>query len=121
MRCTKLLPLVLLSSLLAGCIGTNKAYGHLSAANSRLTDDRYANGAIGVALWIVPLYPVSIAADILVFNTVEFWSGKSWLSDPEPMRPMTPPAETAPKQEEPKQEAPKQEPAKAEPAPAEKK
>lgn len=104
MRIHNLLPVVLLSCLATSCIGTNKAYGHLSAANSRLTEDRHVNGAIGVAFWIVPLYPVSIAADILVFNTVEFWSGKSWLSDPEPMRPMTPPADTAPKQEEKKEE-----------------
>lgn len=60
---------------LSGCVGSNAVTGHLMAFNVKAVDNRYARG--GLNMLLAPVYGLTIAADAIVFNSVEFWSGKN--------------------------------------------
>jgi hypothetical protein len=69
------------------CIGPNNAYGSVHAWNSRLSDSKYLNELAFLGLHIVPVYPLALFGDYLVFNSVEFWTGDNWISKPEAFKP----------------------------------
>lgn len=83
----KKLPIVLalVATLgVSGCIGQYNAFRTIQSWNTRATDNKWANSVINVAFWVVPVYPLALAGDFFVFNTVEFWSGKNPLDSPQP-------------------------------------
>lgn len=59
--------------LLASCLGPNKTFHSVHEWNKEFSDNRWANEAMHVALWIVPVYQISLLADILVVNSIEWW------------------------------------------------
>ena len=59
--------------LLASCLGPNKTFHSVHDWNNEFSDNRWANEAMHVALWIVPVYQISLLADILVVNSIEWW------------------------------------------------
>lgn len=72
--------LTLLGSFtLTSCIGsfalTNKLLGW-----NRQIGPKFVNELVFVAFWILPVYEVSALADVLVINTIEFWSGRNPVS-----------------------------------------
>ncbi len=68
---------VLVASLsLQSCIGSFSLFNKLLAWNERI-DNKFVNELVFFAFWIVPVYEVSALADILVLNSIEFWSGNS--------------------------------------------
>lgn len=60
----------------SSCIGsfalTNKLLGW-----NRQIDSKFVNELVFVAFWILPVYEVSALADLLVINSIEFWSGNN--------------------------------------------
>lgn len=69
--------LLLAGSLtLPSCIGsfalTNKLLGW-----NRQVGSKFVNELVFVAFWILPVYEVSALADVLVINSIEFWSGSN--------------------------------------------
>jgi hypothetical protein len=60
---------------LSGCVGSNAVTGHLMVFNVKAVDNRYARG--GLNMLMAPAYALTVAADAIVFNSVEFWSGKN--------------------------------------------
>lgn len=62
--------------LMSSCIGSfsltksvmdwNKSVGH-----------KFVNEIVFVAFWILPVYEVTAIADLLVLNSIEFWSGEN--------------------------------------------
>lgn len=44
---------------------------------NRNIDSKFVNELVFVAFWIVPVYEISALADILVLNSIEFWSGSN--------------------------------------------
>lgn len=62
------------SLLFSSCIGSFKLTNGLLSWNRSL-DNKFVNELVFVAFCIVPVYGVSILADALVLNTIEFWSG----------------------------------------------
>lgn len=80
--------LVLGTTLVAtSCIGPNNAYEQVHSWNSRLSDSKFVNELAFLGLHIVPVYPVCMFGDYLLFNSVEFWTGTNWIAKPEPFRP----------------------------------
>lgn len=59
---------------LSSCIGSFKLSHKLLAWNQTI-GNKFVNELVFIAFWILPVYEVSGLADILVLNTVEFWSG----------------------------------------------
>lgn len=61
---------------LNSCIGSFALTNKLLAWN-RTIDNKFVNELVFFAFWIVPVYEVSSLADVLVLNSIEFWSGES--------------------------------------------
>ncbi|MGY0617285.1 DUF3332 domain-containing protein [Vibrio sp. FJH11] len=63
---------------LSGCVGSNAVTGYVMGFNLKAVDNRYARG--GLNMLMAPVYGVAIAADYIVFNSLEFWTGKNPLN-----------------------------------------
>jgi fatty acid-binding protein DegV len=73
----KIVKIALTSSLamgltagLSGCIGSNAVTANVMKFNIEVVDNRYARA--GVNLLLAPVYGITMAADYIVFNSIEF-------------------------------------------------
>lgn len=64
------------SLLFSSCIGSFGLFNKLLAWNQTI-DNKFVNELVFFALWIVPVYEVAMLADLLVLNSIEFWSGEN--------------------------------------------
>lgn len=65
-----------LSLLTSSCIGSFSLTNKLLSWN-RGVSNKFVNELIFFAFWILPVYEVSALADVLVLNSIEFWSGNN--------------------------------------------
>lgn len=73
---------VALVLLLAGSIMSTSCIGSFALSNKLLAwnkqvGSKFVNELVFFAFWILPVYEVSILADVLVLNSIEFWSGNN--------------------------------------------
>ena len=61
---------------LTSCIGSFSLTNRLLAWNKTI-GNKFVNELVFVAFWILPVYEISGLADILVINSIEFWSGSN--------------------------------------------
>ena len=66
--------------LLACSISFQSCIGSFSLTNKVLTwnrqvSNKFVNELVFFAFWVLPVYEVTMAADLLVINSIEFWSG----------------------------------------------
>ncbi len=61
----------------AGCFGRFALTRKIYTWNDGATDNHVAKSIIMLGLVIIPVYPLSMLADWLIFNTVEFFSGSN--------------------------------------------
>lgn len=61
----------------AGCYGTYGASRKLNAWNGTVSSNKVARSAVHLALWIIPVYELAFVGDFLIFNNVEFLTGKN--------------------------------------------
>ncbi|MFQ0977982.1 DUF3332 family protein [Vibrio campbellii] len=71
----KVIGFSLLAASLSGCVGSNAVTGKLMKFNVEVVDNRYARA--GVNFLLAPVYGITTAADYVVFNSLEFWTGKN--------------------------------------------
>lgn len=64
------------SIMCSSCIGSFKLWNGLLEWNKGI-GNKFVNELVFVALNIVPVYGIAGFADILVLNTIEFWSGSN--------------------------------------------
>ncbi|MCF0185449.1 MAG: DUF3332 domain-containing protein [Bacteroidaceae bacterium] len=64
------------SMMLSSCIGSFALFNKLKDWNSNISS-KFVNELVFFAFWIVPVYEVSLLADALVINSIEFWSGSN--------------------------------------------
>lgn len=64
-----------LAGALSGCVGSNAVTTKLMEFNVKAVDNRYARG--GLNMLLAPIYGLTMSADVFVFNSLEFWSGKN--------------------------------------------
>lgn len=67
------------SMLTTSCIG-NFALTHKVLDWNNKIGNKFLNELVFIAFWIIPVYEVSALADVVVFNSIEFWSGSSPLA-----------------------------------------
>ena len=60
-----------------GCLGTNQTFEGLRDWNTEVTDNEWANEGIFLGLNIIPVYPFAYLADVIVFNSIEFWTDEN--------------------------------------------
>lgn len=74
----RLIPVALIAAIslpmFTSCIGSFALTNKLLAWN-KTVGNKVVNELVFVAFWILPVYEVSALADILVINSIEFWSG----------------------------------------------
>lgn len=64
------------SIMCSSCIGSFKLWNGLLEWNKSL-GNKFVNELVFIALNIVPVYGIASFADILVLNTIEFWTGSN--------------------------------------------
>lgn len=64
------------SILFSSCIGSFKLWNSLKDWNQGVSN-KFVNELVFVAFNIVPIYPIAYLADVLVLNSIEFWSGSN--------------------------------------------
>lgn len=62
------------SMTFSSCIGSFALTNKVLAWNQTI-DNKFVNEVVFIALHIVPVYEISVLADALVINSIEFWSG----------------------------------------------
>ena len=78
----------LLASLLAlglfgsSCLGPDNLYRSLKNWNAEISDQDWLNEVVFVGMNIIPVYWFALAGDVLIFNTVTYWSGSDTIKDP---------------------------------------
>lgn len=60
--------------LLSSCIGSFALTNKIKAWNESV-GDKFANELVFVCMHIIPIYPITIFADAVVLNSIEFWTG----------------------------------------------
>jgi len=68
------------SVLLSGCLGQNALFNKVQDWNASATDEKFINQGISFAFWFIPVYGLTLFADVVVLNSVEFWTGTNPVS-----------------------------------------
>jgi len=62
------------SMMMQSCIGSFALFNKVKNWNDHV-GDKFVNELVFVAMWILPVYELSFAADLFILNSIEFWSG----------------------------------------------
>ncbi len=73
-----------LGLLLPGCLGPNNLQNSLQNWNADVTDQDWLAETIYIGLHILPVYPIAYLGDVVVVNTIDYWSGANPINDPGP-------------------------------------
>lgn len=66
--------------LSTSCLGSFHAVSSLKQWNDGISDNKFVNNLLFWAMTIVPVYPIFVLGDVVVFNLIEFWSGSNPLA-----------------------------------------
>lgn len=76
----RLIPVALIAAIsipvFTSCIGSFALTNKLLSWNQSL-GSKIVNELVFIGFWILPVYEVSALADVLVINSIEFWSGSN--------------------------------------------
>jgi hypothetical protein len=67
------------SVMFTSCIGSFGLSNKILSWNKEL-GNKFVNEVVFLALWIVPVYQFSMFADMIVLNSIEFWTGSNPVS-----------------------------------------
>lgn len=67
------------SLTLTSCLGSFSLTNRVIAWNQQVSN-KFVNELVFFAFWILPVYEVTALADLLVINSIEFWSGNNPMS-----------------------------------------
>jgi hypothetical protein len=81
----KILLIVLAVTMLSGCMGHGALTQKVVIMNLKATEHKWGREGIFLGLWIVPVYPICFFLDIIIFNSIEFWSGENSLNGKSPV------------------------------------
>ncbi len=71
-----LLCLCMLVSL-SGCIGSFNLTRTLYSFNDEVSENQWTQELVFLGLAVIPVYAVSLFGDLLLFNSIEFWTGNN--------------------------------------------
>ncbi|MCP3698820.1 MAG: DUF3332 domain-containing protein [Aliivibrio sp.] len=67
---------------LTGCMGQMGVTQLVTFGNLKAVDNRY--GRAGLYILLAPVYGITAAADLFIFNSIEFWTGKNIITGKSP-------------------------------------
>lgn len=68
----------------SSCLGPDNAYNSLKNWNAELSDVDAVNEIVFLGLTIIPVYGIASLLDVLIFNTIGYWTSSDVISDPGP-------------------------------------
>lgn len=68
------------SFLFSSCIGSFALSNKVLSWNQQI-GNKFVNEIVFFGFWILPVYEITMLADIVILNTVEFWSGNNPIAD----------------------------------------
>lgn len=77
----RLVAAVAVVTLASACMGSFVLTKGLYNWNDHVTGSKVVNNIIFWALNILPIYSLAVTGDAVIFNTIEFWTGKNLLAD----------------------------------------
>lgn len=66
--------------MFSSCIGSFQLTSKFKNVNESI-GSKWVNELVFAACWLFPVYEICILADVLVLNSIEFWSGKKMLAN----------------------------------------
>jgi hypothetical protein len=57
------------------CIGRMATSGLVRNFNLEVTQDQWAREVVFLCLYIIPVYPIAGSIDLIIVNSIEFWTG----------------------------------------------
>ena len=66
--------------MLTGCLGQNALFDTVQDWNATATNNKFVNQGISFVFWWLPVYGLTLLGDIVIFNSIEFWTGTNPLS-----------------------------------------
>lgn len=88
---TRIIAAALAAAMLLGttsCIGSFSLTNRLLSWNKHV-GNKFVNELVFFAFWVLPVYEVTGLADVLVLNSIEFWSGRNPVGDTASTRTVT--------------------------------
>jgi hypothetical protein len=74
----KFIPALLIASvLLAGCTGPFQLTKNLHKWQTNVSEERWTEEVVFLGCVIIPVYELCTLADVLIFNSIEFWGGEN--------------------------------------------
>lgn len=73
---------LLICTQLTGCMGQMGLSGLVTKGNLSVVDNRY--GRAGLYMLMAPIYGIAATADLFIFNSIEFWTGKNPITGKSP-------------------------------------
>ena len=64
-----------------GCLGQMAVSGKVRAFNLEVAEGKWGREAVFLLLYIVPVYPLAGAIDLIIVNSIEFHTGTNPLTD----------------------------------------
>lgn len=64
------------SLMMTSCIGSFKLSNKVLSWNNQV-GGKFVNELVFICFWILPVYELTMIADVLVINSIEFWSGSN--------------------------------------------
>ena len=68
----------------SSCLGPDHLYNSVKNWNAELSEQDWLNEAVFLGLYISPVYEIALLGDVVIFNTIDYWSGKNTIKDPGP-------------------------------------
>ncbi len=65
------------SLLFSSCLGSFQAFNNLKDWNQGVSQSKWVNNLLFWGLVIIPVYPIFLIGDAIIFNVIEFWSGSN--------------------------------------------
>ena len=73
---------LVVSLSLQSCLGPDHLYNSVKNWNAELSDQDWVNEVAFLAMTIIPVYGIAWVGDVLIVNTVGYWSGDYPVKDP---------------------------------------
>lgn len=72
---------ITITALAGGCMGSFGLTKAVYTWNDTVTGNKIINNVIFWALAIIPVYEITLTIDVVILNTIEFWTGGKLMGD----------------------------------------
>ena len=81
----KIIAGILALMMCSGCMGHGALTSKVVRWNLETAESRWGREGVFVGLWITLVYPICAVLDLLIFNSIEFWSGENSINGKSPV------------------------------------